>query len=74
MERVTRKTILIKGKEKQEFNSEYAAAKALDVPVTSVQQAKRWETSIKGWDVLDSPDKIRERIGKLQEQLKMLEG
>lgn len=73
MERIKRGTILIKGEERLEFESEYAAAKAVGVNVTSLQQAKRWETSLKGWDVYDTPDKIRERIARLEKQIKLLE-
>lgn len=72
MERQRRGTILVKGSERLQFDSEYAAAKAIGCNVTSLQQAKRWETTLKGWQVYDTPDKIRERIAELERQLKML--
>lgn len=74
MERKKRGTILIKGNQRLQFETEYAAAKAIDAKVTSLQQAKRWETSVKGWEVYDTPDRIRERIKNLERQLTILEG
>lgn len=74
MARIKKVTILVKGDKKKVFDSEYAAAKALDVSVTSVQQAKRWGHEVKGWMVLDTPEKILERITELEAQIKFLEG
>ena len=74
MARAQRETILIKDKERLQFSSEYAAAKALGVTVTAVQNAKRWGHEVKGWMVLDTPEKIIERITVLEEQIKFLEG
>ena len=74
MARALRKTILIKDKQRKEVASEYAASKILGVSVSSVQQAKRWGTEVKGWRVYDTPDKILERIAELEEQIKFLEG
>lgn len=74
MARQKRGTILVKGSERLQFDSEYAAAKAIGCNVTSLQQAKRWETTLKGWQVFDTPEKILERIAELEEQIKFLEG
>lgn len=74
MARAQRETILIKGGERKSVASEYAAAKLLGVTVAAVQQAKRWGSEVKGWKVLDTPEKILERIAELEEQIKMLEG
>ena len=75
MARQQRETILINNDgERREYASEYAAAKALGVSVQSVQQAKRWNAALKGWRVFDTPEKIKERISELKEQIKFLEG
>lgn len=74
MARIRKTTILIKGGTKRVFDSEYAAAKALGVSVTSVQQAKRWSNEVKGWQVYDAPDVILDRIAELEAQIKFLEG
>lgn len=74
MARTRKTTILIKGGTRRVFDSEYAAAKALGVGVTSVQQAKRWSNEIRGWQVYDSPEVILDRIAELEAQIKFLEG
>lgn len=74
MARALRETILIKDKERLQFSSEYAAAKALGVTVTAVQNAKRWGHEVRGWRIYDTPEKMMERIAELEEQIKILEG
>lgn len=74
MARAQRETILIKDKERLQFSSEYAAAKALGVTVTAVQNAKRWGHEVRGWRIYDTPEKMMERIAELEEQIKILEG
>lgn len=74
MARALRETILVKGKAKRTFASEYAASKELGVTVTAVQNAKRWGHEVKGWKVFDTPAKMMERIAELEEQIKFLEG
>ena len=74
MARAQRETILIKDKERLLFSSEYAAAKALGVTVTAVQNAKRRGHEVRGWRIYDTPEKMMERIAELEEQIKFLEG
>ena len=74
MRREKRETIAIRNGEVRRYDSEYACAKDINVGVTSVQAAKRWNaTTGDGWRIYDAPDKIRERIKELQRQLEMLE-
>ena len=60
--------------ERREFSGQYAAAKALGVGTSHVQISVMTCTAVKGWKVYDTPDRIRERIKMLEEQIKMLEG
>lgn len=60
--------------ERKEFDSVYAAAKALNVCTQAVQLAQGLGGVCKGWRIYDSPDRIREKIEDLKKQLVMLEG
>lgn len=75
MKREKRETIAVRGDDVRRYDSEYACAKDINVSVTSVQAAKRWNaTTGDDWRVYDAPDKIRERIKELEGQLDMLAG
>lgn len=60
--------------ERMEFGSVYALAREIGVTIPAVQQAQERCGVCKGWRIYDSPDRIRERIKKLQNQLKIVEG
>lgn len=60
--------------ERKDFDSVYACAKALGVCVQAIQLAQGLGGVSKGWRIYDTPDKIRERIEELKNQLVILEG
>lgn len=59
--------------ERKEFESVYAAAKALGVSFQAVQLAQGLSGVCRGWRIYDTPARIRERIEDLKNQLAMLE-
>lgn len=59
--------------ERKEFESVYAARKALGTSSASVVISLGVGTAVKGWKVYDSPENIRKRIAELEAQIKMLE-
>ena len=59
--------------ERMEFGSVYALAKEIGVTIPAVQQAQERCGVCKGWRIYDAPERIRERIKKLQAQLKIVE-
>lgn len=79
MERVGRKTRRVIAinpvtGERKEYNTAYELAKDAGVSEVSVYQALDRGGSVLGWKVYDTPDVIREKIRRLEEQIKMLEG
>lgn len=70
-----RKVIAINAvtKERKEFTGTYEAAKVLGTAPSTIQLSIAQGNSIKGWYVYDTPEVIRERIKKLEEQVEMLE-
>lgn len=76
MERAKRKVIAVNENtgERRAYDSVYACAKALGVRIQLVQQAQSLSGCAKGWRIYDTPDRLRERIAEMQEQIKMLEG
>lgn len=59
--------------ERQEFDSVYAASKALGVSVQAVQLAQGLCGVCRGWRIYDEPERIRERIEDLKNQLLIVE-
>ena len=59
--------------ERLEFASTYHAGRALGASHVQVLNAIWSGQAVKGWKVYDMPDKIRERIADLENQLKLYE-
>lgn len=59
--------------ERKEFASIYETAKVLGTSSASVSISLAMSTAVKGWKVYDDPERIREHIKELEEQIKMLE-
>lgn len=59
--------------ERKEFDSVYAAAKALKVCTQAVQLAQGLGGVCQGWRIYDSAERIRERIEELKNQLVIVE-
>ena len=73
--RVKRKVIAIHEitGERKEFESAYVAAKALGCSISAVQASFDRAGTVFGWKIFDTPDRIRERIKELEEQIQLLE-
>lgn len=59
--------------ERKSFDSVYAAARALNVRTQAVQLAQGLGRVCQGWRIYDAPDRIRERIEELKNQLVIVE-
>lgn len=59
--------------ERKKFGSIYAAADFLGAKYPNVVNAIYTGHAANGWYVYDTPEKIRERIQELENQIKMLE-
>ena len=59
--------------ERREYDSVYECGQALDVSFQAIQLTLDRRGVCKGWKIYDTPEKIREIIGILEEQLNTLE-
>lgn len=59
--------------ERRVFDSVYACAKALGVSFQAVQLAQGLGGTCQGWRIYDEPERIRERIEDLKNQLLIVE-
>lgn len=75
MARTVRRVIAINETtgERVDYGSVYACAKVLGVRVQAVQNAQELGRSCKGWRIYDEPERIRERIEALKNQLVIVE-
>ena len=59
--------------ERKEYESVYSAAKSLGVSIQAVQLAQGLCGVCKGWRIYDEPERIRERIEALKNELVIVE-
>lgn len=76
MARQTRPIIAINEEtgERREFGGLYAASKVFGVNHVTVLLAVMAGQAVRGWRVYDVPEKIRERIKQMEQDIEMLEG
>lgn len=76
MARQTRPVIAIHEEtgERRDFSGLYETGRVLGVGHVQVLMAIVGGQAVRGWRVYDVPEKIRERIKQMEQDIKMLEG